>query len=54
MIKVKVLIDCVGVGYDLKTEQVVELNETLAKELIAFNYVEKVTTKSRTKEKVEK
>ncbi len=54
--KVKVLIDCMGIDYDLKAGDTAELNEKLAQKLIKFNYVEELkTTRSRsTKEKVEK
>jgi hypothetical protein len=49
--KVKALIDCVGIGYDLKTGDVAELNKELAKKLIKFGYVEEVkTTRKSSKE----
>lgn len=38
--KVKVLVDCIGVGYNLKTGEVVELDNKLAQKLLKFQYVE--------------
>jgi hypothetical protein len=40
--KVKVLVDCIGIGYDLKAGDIVELDEKIAKKLIKFQYVEKI------------
>lgn len=42
--KVKALINCVGLGYDLKIGDISELNKNLAEKLIKFGYVEIVTT----------
>ncbi|MCD4838165.1 hypothetical protein LRS37_04620 [Neobacillus sedimentimangrovi] len=39
--KVKALIDCVGLGYALKKGDEVDIKKELAEKLIAFNYVEK-------------
>lgn len=50
--KVKALIDCVGMGYDLKKGEVTELNKTLADKLIKFGYVEEVKLSRKPKEKV--
>jgi hypothetical protein len=48
--KVKVLIDCVGIGYDLKTGDTAELNKELASKLIKFGYAEEVKTRKSSKE----
>lgn len=50
--KVKALIDCVGIGYDLKIGETAELNKTVAEKLIRFGYVEEVKSTRKTKEKV--
>jgi len=42
--KVKALIDCVGLGYELKTDEKTELKKELAEKLIKFGYVEEVKT----------
>jgi hypothetical protein len=49
-VKVKAVIDCVGVGYDLKTGDVAELPTELAKVLIDFNHVEEIKTVRKPKE----
>jgi hypothetical protein len=49
--KVKALIDCVGVGYDLKKGDTAELPKTLAQKLIRFGYVEEVKKAKETKVK---
>jgi hypothetical protein len=51
-VKVKVLVDCVGLGYDLKAEETAELKKPLADKLINFGYVEEVKS-GKTKEKSE-
>jgi hypothetical protein len=38
--KVKALIDCIGLGYNLKKEDEAELSDALANKLIKFGYVE--------------
>lgn len=38
--KVKVLVDCLGIGYNLKNGDIVELDENLIKKLVKFQYVE--------------
>ena len=43
--EVKALIDCVGIGYDLKVDETAKLNKKLAKKLIDFGYVEEVKVK---------
>jgi hypothetical protein len=43
-VEVKALIDCVGLGYDLKVNDTVQLNKKLAEKLIRFGYVEEVKT----------
>lgn len=48
--KVKVLIDCVGLGYNLKTDEIAELNKNLAEKLIKFGYVELVKSTRKLKE----
>lgn len=40
--KIKALIDCVGVGYNLKVGETSELEKALAQKLIKFNYAEEV------------
>ncbi len=40
--KVKARFDCVGLGYNLKTDETTELNKALAEKLIKFGYVEEV------------
>lgn len=45
--KVKALIDCVGVGYNLKRGDVADLPEELANKLITFSYVEEVKAKDK-------
>jgi hypothetical protein len=39
---VKALTDCVGIGYNLKTEETANLDKKLAKKLIDFGYVEEL------------
>jgi Asp-tRNA(Asn)/Glu-tRNA(Gln) amidotransferase B subunit len=41
-IKVKALINCSGIDYDLEAGETAELKSDLAKTLIDFNYVEEV------------
>jgi len=48
--KVKALIDCVGLGYELKTDETAEFKKTLAKKLIKFGYVEEIKATRKTKE----
>lgn len=53
--KIKALIDCVGVGYGLKVGETADLNKELAEKLIGFRYVEEVKAiRKATKEKVDK
>lgn len=40
--KVKALIDCVGVGYDMKQGEIYDIDLKLVKKLVAFNYVEEI------------
>ena len=47
--KVKALIDCVGIGYDLKKDEEVTLPKNLAEKLIRFGYVEEVKKAKETK-----
>lgn len=48
--KIKALVNCIGLGYDLKEGDVAELDNELAKKLIKFKYVEEVKTReTRTK-----
>lgn len=49
--KVKALMDCKGVGYDLKKGEEADLNKKLAEKLVKFGYVEEV---KRGKEKSDK
>ncbi|WP_198401525.1 hypothetical protein [Parageobacillus thermoglucosidasius] len=47
--KVKALMDCKGVGYDLKKGDVADLPKGLATLLIRFGYVEEVKKSKETK-----
>lgn len=49
--KVKALLDCVGVGYDLKTGETAELQKDLGIKLVKFGYVEEVKAPKATKTK---
>lgn len=49
--KVKALIDCVGVGYNLKKGDEATLPKNLAEKLIRFGYVEEVKKAKETKVK---
>ena len=40
--KAKALINCVGIGYDLKKGDETELNDKLAVLLLRFKYIEEV------------
>ena len=40
--KVKALINCVGIGYDLKKGDETELNESVAELLLRFKYIVEV------------
>lgn len=46
--KVKVLVDCVGVGFDFKKGQEINLDKKLAEKLLKFGYVEQVQEKEKT------
>lgn len=43
--KVKALIDCVGIRYNLKTGETADLNKKVAEKLINFGYVEEVKSR---------
>lgn len=43
--RVKALIDCVGVGYNLKKGEEADLSKKLAEKLVKFGYVEEVKSK---------
>lgn len=43
--KIKALIDCIGIGYDLKKGDTAELKRDLAEKLIHFGYAEEVKTR---------
>lgn len=45
--KVKALIDCIGIGYDLKIGEEAELKNELAELLLRFKYVEEVKTSKK-------
>ncbi|MED1906763.1 hypothetical protein [Cytobacillus firmus] len=47
--KVKALVDCVGIGYELKVGDTAGLSKELAEKLIMFGYVQEVKS-PRTKE----
>lgn len=49
--RVKALIDCVGIGYDLKKGDEVNFPKKLAEKLIRFGYVEEVKKAKETKVK---
>lgn len=49
--KVKALVDCVGVGYEIKIDETSEVSEKVADKLIKFGYVEEVKTKGKPREK---
>lgn len=40
--KVKALVNCVGLGYKLNVGEEAELNKKLAEKLIKFGYVEEI------------
>jgi hypothetical protein len=52
--KVKALIDCVGVGYSLKTSETTELHKNLATKLVKFGYVEEIKQPKARETKVKK
>jgi hypothetical protein len=52
--KVKALIDCVGVGYDLKTGGTTELQKDLGVKLVKFGYVEEIKQPKARETKVKK
>lgn len=45
--KVKAIINCVGIGYDLKVGQEIELKKETADLLLKFDYVEEVKTSKK-------
>lgn len=45
--KVKALIDCVGIGYELKAGEEADLLDDLAKLLLRFGYVEAIKSPKR-------
>lgn len=51
---VKALIDCVGLGYNLKAEETADINKNLANKLIKFDYVEEVKQPKAKETKVKK
>jgi hypothetical protein len=50
--KVKALVDCIGIGYDLKKGDEAYLPKELAEKLIRFGYVEEVKKKKAKETKV--
>jgi hypothetical protein len=48
-LKVKALIDCVGVGYELKKGDEANLPKSLAEKLVRFGYAEEVKKPKETK-----
>jgi hypothetical protein len=52
--KVKALIDCVGIGYDLKAGDTADLNKALADKLLTFGYIEVVKVPRVKETKVKK
>lgn len=47
--RVKAIVDCVGIGYDLKRGEEAELKTELAELLIRFDHVKEVKPKKVTK-----
>ena len=45
--KAKALIDCIGIGYDLKKGDETELNDKLAELLLRFKYIAEVKTSKK-------
>lgn len=43
--KVKVKIDCIGIGYDLKAGEIAQLPINIAQKLIKVGFVEEVKTR---------
>lgn len=52
--KVKALIDCVGLGYEFEKGQTGELKEDLAEKLIKFRHVEEIKPPRNNKSRVKK
>lgn len=46
--KVKALIDCVGIGYNLKVGEIADLKKEIAEKLIKFGYVEEIKSSKKT------
>lgn len=45
--KIKALINCKGLGYDLKTGDETDLKKEIAEKLLKFGYVEKIKTSGK-------
>jgi hypothetical protein len=52
--KVKALIDCIGIGYNLKTGDTAELDKKLGNKLVSFGYVEEEVASKPKETKVKK
>lgn len=52
--KVKALVDCVGIGYELKVGEVADVSKEVADKLIAFRYVEEMKAPKVKETKVKK
>jgi hypothetical protein len=44
--KVKAIIDCVGLGYDLKKDDITDLKEEVGQKLVHFGYVEEIISQT--------
>lgn len=40
--KIKALIDCVGIGYDLKADEEAEVSQHTGEKLVKFGYAEEI------------
>ncbi|WP_168198407.1 hypothetical protein [Crassaminicella thermophila] len=49
--KVKALIDCIGIGYNLKAGETAELEKEIAEKLIRFGYAEEIKSSKKTPKK---
>lgn len=52
--KVKALIDCIGVGYNLKTGETADLPKELGVKLVKFSYVDEIKQPKAKETKVKK
>ncbi|MEX3621868.1 hypothetical protein [Viridibacillus arvi] len=45
--KVKAIVDCIGLGYDLKVSDTAIVSKKLGDKLIKFGYVKEIKTRSQ-------